>query len=54
MTLLLNLHVNVAYMLGNNLLNHNSKFKKMGIAHRVFDEMLVRKTITLITLMKGI
>ncbi|KAK2454372.1 pentatricopeptide repeat-containing protein [Trifolium repens] len=24
----------------------------MGIAHRVFDEMLVRKTITLITLMK--
>ncbi|OIV98132.1 hypothetical protein TanjilG_25997 [Lupinus angustifolius] len=37
----------------NNLVNLYSKFDKMGDAHRIFDEMLVRSTVTWTTLMKG-
>ncbi|XP_061362004.1 pentatricopeptide repeat-containing protein At2g33680-like [Gastrolobium bilobum] len=37
----------------NNLVNLYSKFNKMGNAQRIFDEMLVRSTVTWTTLMKG-
>ncbi|KAM5558864.1 putative pentatricopeptide repeat-containing protein [Rosa sericea] len=38
---------------GNNLVNLYSKFKRLDDAHRVFDEMPERNTITWTTLMKG-
>ncbi|KAL4394252.1 hypothetical protein S83_004689 [Arachis hypogaea] len=37
----------------NNLVNLYSKFSNMGDAQKVFDEMLVRSTVTWTTLMKG-
>ncbi|KAK7278901.1 hypothetical protein RJT34_23940 [Clitoria ternatea] len=37
----------------NNLVNLYSKFNKMGDAHKIFDEMLVRSTVTWTTLIKG-
>lgn len=38
---------------GNNLVNLYGKFNKLGDAQSVFDEMLVRNTITWTTLIKG-
>ena len=38
---------------GNNLVNLYGKLNKLGDAQRVFDEMLVRNTITWTTLIKG-
>ena len=37
----------------NNLVNLYSKFNNMGNAQRIFDEMLVRSTVTWTTLLKG-
>ncbi|GLT64609.1 hypothetical protein SLA2020_370910 [Shorea laevis] len=38
---------------GNNLVNFYAKFERLDYAHKVFDEMLVRNTITWTTLIKG-